>query len=156
MQWTSESAQAQRESVERAFLAAVADWSYPDRPVDLEWDLRTHLAAENEVPGAFTAAYPRLAGAEQSATPTYAPWYDLLRFQNKTGRKKLRRVPPPAVLLTQLHGRMTDPACSEGFEGLYRVVARYEFTADGLDLHVLGPESAGDLLDTWIARLGIG
>ncbi|MBA4021935.1 MAG: hypothetical protein C0482_06180 [Gordonia sp.] len=154
--WTSESAQAQRESVERAFLAAVADWSYPDRPVDLEWDLRTHLAAENEVPGAFTAAYPRLAGAEQSATPTYAPWYDLLRFQNKTGRKKLRRVPPPAVLLTQLHGRMTDPACSEGFEGLYRVVARYEFTADGLDLHVLGPESADDLLDTWIARLGIG
>ncbi|WP_207836788.1 non-ribosomal peptide synthetase [Williamsia soli] len=152
--WKSESVRARRESVERTFLSAVADWSYPDRTVDLEWDLRTHLASEDEAPGAFTAAYPRRAGAAQAETPAYAPWYDLLRFQNKAGRKKLRRAPTPAVLLTQLYGRMADPACSEGFEGLYRVVARYGFTPDGLELHVLGPESVDGLLDQWVAGLG--
>lgn len=152
--WSSESAQAHHDWVKHAFAAAVEDWSDSACAVDLEWDLRSHLAQADDVPGSFTAVYPRPVGVDPSPSAAYAPWYDLLRFQNKAGRKKLRRAPVSDVLLTYLPGRMADPAAPEGFEALYRVVARYAITPDGLELHVVGTGSADALMDRWTEKLG--
>ncbi|WP_281688856.1 non-ribosomal peptide synthetase [Pseudonocardia thermophila] len=139
-------------AVQAAFGAAVAAWSDGPRAIDVEWDLRSHLAGEaGAFPGALTSVYPVLAGAD--ATPAYAPWHELLRHHSKAARAKLRRVPSPDVLLTRVYGPLADPEIAEGFEALYPIVARYGLTPDGVTLQVLGPDTADALLGEWAARL---
>lgn len=147
MDWTSNPPQAQQEIVEAAFVTALAQWSATPLTVDLEWDLRTHLP--DDPGGSLTSVYPRVAGSDPASSSAYAPWYDLLRFQNKGGRKKLRRAPTPGVLLTRLFGPVADPSLREGFEPLYRVVARYDISSDGVELQVLGSEPAEELSGLW-------
>jgi len=142
-----------REDVASAFLIAAERCSAARVCVDLEWDLREHLRRDDLVAGALTALYPRLAGGGGAPAPVYAPWYDLLRFQNNSGRKKLRRAPVADVLVTELFGPLADPIRPEGFESLYRVVARYSITADGIELQVLAPDSPEGLLDCWCDTL---
>jgi len=159
-----------RRNVEEAFVAAVGHWSGTECAIDLEWDLRSHLGptgtragtpahtpadwvVTDVRPGPLTSVYPRLAGTDPNSSSTLAPWCDMLRYQHRNGRKKLRRVPAPGVLLTQLFGRPADPVRPEGFESLYRVVARFTITPDGVDLQILGPASSEVLLRRWVDEL---
>ncbi|WP_030174885.1 MULTISPECIES: non-ribosomal peptide synthetase [Actinomycetes] len=147
------------ESVEAAFIAAIAHGTKAVRTVDLEWNLRNHLYgndvhpdAHDGLPGAFTAVYPVQPGINGFERPPYAPWYDLWRFQHSVGRKKLRRAPTAGVLLTRIFGPLADPARREGFEALYGVVGRYAIHGDRLELHVLAPDAA-EVADRWAAAL---
>ncbi|MEE2059058.1 amino acid adenylation domain-containing protein [Rhodococcus artemisiae] len=154
--WPIESP-APPEVIETAFLAAVVGWSDGEGAVDLEWDLRTHLRAArtdaDDLPGALTVVYPRLGHDQAGSWAGYAPWHDLLRYQNRRGRKKLRGAPKPGLLLTRLYGRTADPTLLEGFESFYDIVARYRTTTEGIDLQVLGPDQAAMLLDRWVDEL---
>ncbi|GEL25157.1 hypothetical protein PSU4_41110 [Pseudonocardia sulfidoxydans NBRC 16205] len=138
-------------AVRDAFGAAVAAWSDVPRTIDVEWDLRSHLDAEEISPGALTSVYPVLAGAGE--LPAYAPWHELLRHLDKSARTRLRKAPSPGVLLTRSFGPQADPTRAEGFEPLYEIVARYTLGPDGVTLALLGPETAEALLDAWAARL---
>ncbi|PHV65056.1 non-ribosomal peptide synthetase [Williamsia muralis] len=147
------------DAVEAAFVAAIAHGSPAVRTIDLECDLRNHLSVNDihpgehdDLPGAFTAVYPVQARINGFERPTYAPWYDLWRFQHSVGRKKLRRAPTAGVLLTRVFGPLADPARREGFEALYGVVGRYAIHGDRVELHVLAPDAA-EMADRWAAAL---
>ncbi|WP_159502145.1 phosphopantetheine-binding protein, partial [Microbacterium sp. 18062] len=153
--WPADADRSAREIVEAAFVAAVGQWSDVERAIDLEWDLRSHLRSddgEDELIGALTAVYPRLAGSDEAAPIPYAPWHDLWRYQNKTSRRRLRRAPTSDVLLTQFFGRKADPGSPEGFEPLYGVVAGYRIAPHGVDLQLRGVDPAG-LLDHWTREI---
>lgn len=104
-------------------------------------------------PGPFTTVYPRAAGPGPDPSAALAPWSDLVRYQHQAGRRRLRRAPTPAILLTRLYGRPADPGRPEGFESRYRVVGRYTIAPDGVDLQVLGPATAPALLQHWAQEL---
>lgn len=137
--------------VEAACVAAVERSSPTERAVDLEWDLRGHLADDEagSLYGALTTVYPLITGTPPAAATDYAPWYDLLRYQNKGSRRTLQKLPPSDVLVTRHYGRTADPAHPEDFDASYRIVAAFRIDTNGVHLQVRGPDSVDKLLNLW-------
>ncbi|WBQ08466.1 non-ribosomal peptide synthetase [Kribbella sp. CA-293567] len=90
--------------------------------------------------GPFTAA---ATVALDETEPTRTAELALLRYHNKAGRRALRRVPTPAVLLTRTYGPDSGPPTPEGTEQLYRAVIRYHLAPDTTTITFLGfPDQA--------------
>ncbi|MEU4164963.1 amino acid adenylation domain-containing protein, partial [Actinoplanes sp. NPDC026670] len=85
--------------------------------------------------GPFTAtAAVSLDEAEPARTAELA----LLRYHNKAGRRALRRVPSPAVILTRVYRPDSGSPAPEGTEQLYRAVIRYHLAPDATAITFLG------------------
>ncbi|MCJ1708518.1 non-ribosomal peptide synthetase [Microbacterium sp. VKM Ac-2923] len=142
-------------ALEAAFLAAIARAEGADTVVDVEVDLRAHLGPDSEqTPGALTGVAPRRAADHSMPSPAYDPWHDLWRYAHTTARKKLRRSGTASVLIMRIYGRTPDPTVAEGFESLYRVVARYAITPAGTELHVRGSDDPERLIEYWADEIG--
>nr|WP_254716830.1 non-ribosomal peptide synthetase [Actinomadura sp. WMMB 499] len=84
-------------------------------------------------PGPFTATVPVPVDDEDRTVTVEFP---LLRHHNKAGRRALRRVLAPDVLITRVHGPAADRP--EGVETLYRAVIRYHLGPDATTITMLG------------------
>uniref|UniRef100_UPI002FCD7B87 amino acid adenylation domain-containing protein n=1 Tax=Kineosporia rhizophila TaxID=84633 RepID=UPI002FCD7B87 len=105
--------------LERVY-AALAEYGRKYAP-ELTYDTEVRLTgAVPALVGPFTATSP--AGVATTGDALQPEQYPLLRFHNRAGRRALRKMPLPPVLVTRLHG--DGPQLREGLERQYRAVVR--------------------------------
>lgn len=125
--------------------------------IDLEVDQRAFLSDElavDEKVGWLTTTYPHVA--DDPVAPSDRPWYSLIRYNHRRGRRLLKAVTDPAILLTRSFGQQTVPARREGIECSYPIVGRYRLSRNSVELEVVTTDSrtAEDLVAAWHRNLG--
>ncbi|WP_285598787.1 phosphopantetheine-binding protein, partial [Kineosporia sp. NBRC 101731] len=131
--------------------AAVAEFGLKHAP-DLVFDGEVSLGEPvSGAVGPFTATSPVVALAK--ADDLVPEQYPLLRFHHRSGRRALKKVPVPALLVTRLHGTGAEPGQREGIEHQYRAVIRWRCDVEGAVVMLLGFSTGAErLLEEALAR----
>ncbi|HEY9315126.1 amino acid adenylation domain-containing protein [Williamsia sp.] len=131
------------DEIEQAFTRACHAAAALQHPiVDVEVDQREFLADEmaaDHTIGWLTTTCPRTA--DQLIEIADRPWYPLVRYNHRRGRRVLKATADATVLLTQSFGRQVNSAHLEGAENFYSIVGRYRIDDDAVDLEVTTTEA---------------